>query len=760
MQNYPLMIFVKAFGLKLEPDGTFVAPPKKPKVRTSFTLLPPLNSQSRARVKVAPAPPIVPQPVAPKSASIAPRIIDGVELAYCVTYAEAEALIGEMIADAGSHGVALDIETAALPAERARLEALRAERAAVTKRKLALGRELRNAEKSGQCARALASEIAALEAELRLLGKSGSKAKKRTFGKIAYAESAALDPHRSRIRLAQLFGGGRRCAIIDIARTGEAALALLQGVNATIHNASFERAHLGQAGVELGRTNCTLQAVRLTLGARKCGFAAAVAHYLKRALAKDEQASDWSAADLSAAQIEYAARDVIHLWPLAERVFSDLATQGQASAYRIANAVIPAVTRLNLRGVTIDLAAHAEAMRDLARRDAEARETYRETCRAHNLALAPDAPRTDNETRAALRSILSEEERATWPRTDKTGELAVGKNALKRLAHPLGPPLLALAEGKTLKSQFGWPLPLRVAPDTGRVYPHYTVTGIVTGRASCSGPNLHGMPRDPKFRALCKAAPGFVFCGGDYATMELRAASCFFSDPALAAVFERGDDPHTLTAARVTGKALGDVTPEERSRAKGANFGVLYGISPAGLVAQAWGYTPPIRMTLAEAGALLGAFEGSYPDLLRNRSAYVAACHKRRAAIIGKDWREGKGRVIPFGWFDLEEQSLTNCLYSYPVQGICADICMLALAAIDRALREQGLSAAPVIWSHDEIVLEARESNAERAGALLKDAMEASFLDMFPGATLNKLVDVHVGRNWAEAKEKKKEATP
>jgi hypothetical protein len=78
--------------------------------------------------------------------------------------------------------------------------------------------------------------------------------------------SAALDPYRSRIRLAQLYGGGRRVAVIDVFRTGERILELLSGVAVVIHNAAFELMQFEARGVELGLVHCTMRAARLTLG--------------------------------------------------------------------------------------------------------------------------------------------------------------------------------------------------------------------------------------------------------------------------------------------------------------------------------------------------------------------------------------------------------------------------------------------------------------------------------------------------------------
>ena len=121
-------------------------------------------------------------------------------------------------------------------------------------------------------------------------------------------------------------------------------------------------------------------------------------------------------------------------------------------------------------------------------------------------------------------------------------------------------------------------------PITGRIHAHYRVAGTASGRASCSGPNLQQVPKDARFRALFVPEPGNVFIIADYASMEMRAAAHISGDIAMREAFENGLDLHRVTAARMTGKALDDVTAEERKGAKAVNFGSIYGQGAAGLV--------------------------------------------------------------------------------------------------------------------------------------------------------------------------------
>ena len=163
---------------------------------------------------------------------------------YCVTVDDANRAIDEVIRDAQGGAVAVDIETAPIPEEVARLDTLR--------RRLAVAKGEHAAwNKTG----APTSQIAAKKAEITALA-----------AQAAYADRAALDPHRARIRLLQLYGGGRRVAVIDLFRTGGGILQRLNDMVLVAHNAAFELSFLEHHGITPAEMHCTMQACRLTLG--------------------------------------------------------------------------------------------------------------------------------------------------------------------------------------------------------------------------------------------------------------------------------------------------------------------------------------------------------------------------------------------------------------------------------------------------------------------------------------------------------------
>jgi DNA polymerase-1 len=305
-----------------------------------------------------------------------------------------------------------------------------------------------------------------------------------------------------------------------------------------------------------------------------------------------------------------------------------------------------------------------------------------------------------------------------------------------------------------LRLSFGEPLRLLASPVTHRVHPRYQICGAPTGRSSTSKPNVQGAPRDARIRGVFRAAEGYVLVAADFNCMELRAAGYFFDDPQLAAVFERGDDPHRLTASHVAGRPPDTITDDERSKAKNVNFGTIYGIGPASLVEQIW-KNYRVVISMADAENLLAGFASLYPVMIAHRRDYASVCQARGRIIIGPDWREGKGRIVPLDRLP-KDQSTTTCAFSYPIQGICADICMAALTEVDRRLLADKTDGRLVGWIHDELLVETCETHVDRVKALLQSEMEKAFLSTFPTATLNKLIEVKVAANWAAIKAKPK----
>ena len=402
------------------------------------------------------------------------------------------------------------------------------------------------------------------------------------------------------------------------------------------------------------------------------------------------------------------------------------------------------------RGFKLDVEAHARLIEDLELEHRQAAEDYREACiAAGHEGLANAIPRTAALKEALLKTLLTRDELAYWPKTEKSGAARTRRSDLTRVSHHLPiKALIKLTKAAKLLETFGPRLALLAPEETRRIHAHYHVAATASGRASCSGPNVQQTPKDKPFRALFVPEPGNVLVIGDYASMELRAAAHISGDIAMREAFENGLDLHRLTAARMTGKALDDVTPEERKGGKCVNFGSIYGQGADGLIQSAWANFNLI-LDLAEARAWLDAFATSYPQSARWRREHYEQCVERGYIVIGRDMDRGIGRIWPRSRLGRDESYYTRCC-NLPIQGACADASMLALAYADGRLFDAGIEGGPVAWLHDEIVLEVRADQAGDAASILRQAMIDGFLETFPGAPIEGLVKPHVAASWAE----------
>ena len=668
---------------------------------------------------------------------------------YATDAASAAALVAGIVADAGEGRIAVDLETTPLPRERERRAEL-SRRAAEAKGKVRACAERRAAARRGAAGAVEATAaLATAKAELAALQSAED-----------HAERAGLDPHRSTARLCALYGGGTRVAVIDLHKVDWAVLAPVWERPIVMHNAAFDLGYLAQRGIEPAGVDCTLQAVRLLNGPNATSLETAAATYFGLALNKGLQTSDWGAKHLSLAQVAYAAGDAVLTWWLAETVLPLLGER--RPAYDIQVGAIPAVVRMQLRGILLDAAAHATLIAALKAKRARLTDVYAAACEK---ADRPDLRRAgvpDNAPaiEALLTKLLNEQERQDWPRTPKSGKLSTRRADLAEgaAAYPLLKALVDIGRIEKQLSTYGARLAAQISPATGRIHASYRVGGAISGRSTCSKPNMQNIPDTQpveglaSFRTLFGARPGYIFVAADWSSMEMRAAAHIAAEEAMTKALKRGKDLHALTARTMLGlDEVGwrglpeDERKQHRKHAKPVNFGRLYGQGANGLVASAREQYGLI-LDLSTAKEWIRAFQETYPDFTRWCRAFARACRRSGRIPIG---REG-GRVHEIHW-NTEGYRYTQCL-NLPIQGACADAFMLALAMIDAALFEAGIEGGPVAAPHDEIVLEVPQADAARAAVLLKKAMTAAFAATFPGAPRRGLVAVKIGRSWAETK--------
>jgi DNA polymerase-1 len=330
-----------------------------------------------------------------------------------------------------------------------------------------------------------------------------------------------------------------------------------------------------------------------------------------------------------------------------------------------------------------------------------------------------------------------------WPKT-KSGLLSTERDHLVRLVLrniSTVRPLLTILALETLLRTFGPKLAERVNPLTGRIHADYVVSGSKAGRFTSSGPNLQQLPaiRAPDFRRVIVAAPRHLLVCGDYSQIELRAAAWIYDDPELTKIYVEGHDLHAETAAFIAGVLIEAVTPEQRSAAKAVNFGSIYGISAEGLAVQAFA-DYGIDMSVAEAQAALDRFFDKFRVLKQGRWRHWDRVKAENLVRIGA------GRTVRGEW-EAEKRIRFTQSCNLRVQGAAADAMLRAMIQVHRRM-----PGAMVCTVHDELLLEVPESGAEDAARVLEEVMVEAFCATFPKAPTFGLVEVHVGRDWKEAK--------
>jgi DNA polymerase I len=280
--------------------------------------------------------------------------------------------------------------------------------------------------------------------------------------------------------------------------------------------------------------------------------------------------------------------------------------------------------------------------------------------------------------------------------------------------------------------------------------PSWNQLGAESGRMSCSNPNLQQVPRGSDYRRCFVAGPGNVLVKADYSQVELRIAAKVANEQVMIEAYRAGGDLHRLTAARVLGKPEKEVTKDDRQIAKSLNFGLLYGMGWRGLRGYALA-NYDVALSDQEARNYRDSFFRAYPGLAgwhrrvrreveRLFQADPAGTHeartlagRRRILPVGK--RRGEGRPYP---------NVTEALNS-PVQGTGADGLKAAIARLWET-RAECPGAVPVIFCHDEIVLEVPAANAEGAAEWLRRCMVEAVTPLIDPVPVE--VEVTVGRTW------------
>jgi DNA polymerase-1 len=342
-----------------------------------------------------------------------------------------------------------------------------------------------------------------------------------------------------------------------------------------------------------------------------------------------------------------------------------------------------------------------------------------------------------------LRELLYTEKQLAPQKKTKTGYSTDAATLLKlRDEWPeFIDPLMQYREIEKLRGTYGIGLISEVAPD-GRIHATFNQTVARTGRLSSDQPNLHNIPvRSDEGRQFRKAfipGPGHVLLVADYNQIELRCIAHLAADPGLIEAFRSGTDIHNATAARVFGVAPGDVTLDQRSKAKMVSYGLAYGM-------ESYGLGQRLGIPTADAAVILDAYFEAFPNVKAYMDRTVIEARMRGYT----ETLFGRRRPIPelsnsnFRIRQAGERQAMNA----GIQGLAADIFKVALVRIHAALSEADVESRLILQVHDEVLVEVPESERDLIGPVVIDIMRHA-------AELDVPLEVNVawGQSWADAK--------
>lgn len=308
--------------------------------------------------------------------------------------------------------------------------------------------------------------------------------------------------------------------------------------------------------------------------------------------------------------------------------------------------------------------------------------------------------------------------------------------------HPIINEILEYRGVKKLLSTYIEPFPNFISPSTGKIHTTFNQALTATGRLSSSKPNLQNIPirteRGKEIRkAFVPSRPDGVIVSADYSQIELRIMAHLSCDSHLINAFREGQDVHAMTAAKIFGIPLEEVTADQRRIAKTANFGIMYGISSFGLAQR-------LHISRAEAKKIIDDYFANFPaissfieDTLTSarETGYVETIFGRRRYLPDINSKNGTVR-------SLAERTAVNA----PIQGTSADIIKMAMINVDRRLEKEGFRSRMVLQIHDELVFDAVTEEVEALERIVREEMENVTVLSVPLT-----VECNHGSNWLEA---------
>lgn len=432
---------------------------------------------------------------------------------------------------------------------------------------------------------------------------------------------------------------------------------------------------------------------------------------------------------------KYACEDADVTLKLKQVLENELEKNGVKKLFEeIEMPLVPVLAYMERNGVRIDTDALKETSRHFTARMNQIEEEV------HQLAGMEFNIASPKQVGEVLFDRLKIVEKA---KKTKTGQYVTSEEVLESLRgkHEIVGKILEHRGLKKLLGTYIDALPQLINPATGRIHTSFNQTVTATGRLSSSNPNLQNIPiRNEDGKEIRKAFipdEGCEFFSADYSQIELRIMAHLSNDPHMIEAFQKDQDIHAATAAKIYKVKLEEVTREQRSKAKTANFGIIYGISVFGLAER-------LNVDRKEAKALIDGYFENYPNVKAymdqsiqeaREKGYIETIFKRKRYLPDIN---SKNAVVR----GYAERNAINA----PIQGSAADIIKVAMICIYQRFQEEGIHSKMILQVHDELNFSVLPEEKEKVQQIVISEMEAAYKMKAPLRA-----DHGWGHNWLEA---------
>ena len=432
---------------------------------------------------------------------------------------------------------------------------------------------------------------------------------------------------------------------------------------------------------------------------------------------------------------EYAAEDADITLQLKNKLEPELKQQGAEKLfYEIEMPLMPVLAEMEMTGVCLDTDSLSETSKQLTQRMLDIEQRIYELAGEHfNIA----SPKQVGDILFDKLKIIDKAKKT------KKGQYVTSEEVLQQLRHKHEIVGLIL-DHRGLKKLLGTyieALPKLINPRTGHIHTSFNQTITATGRLSSSDPNLQNIPiRGEDGKEIRKAfipEPGCLFFSADYSQIELRVMAHLSQDPQMIEVFREGKDLHAATAANIYKKPIEEVTRDERTKSKRANFGIIYGITVFGLAER-------LDIPRDEAKMLIDGYFDTFPQVhdymekskeVARQQGYVTTLFGRRRYL--PDINSANSVVRGFA-----ERNAINA----PIQGTAADIIKVAMIHIFQRFKTEGIKSKMILQVHDELNFSVYPDEKEKVEHIVLEEMQNAYQMAVP-----LVADSGFGENWLEA---------